>query len=364
MARDTARLQGDAEPVRQIPGLKKPAPTWQDEVRERVARRRRQRDEMRAVTPALEQQPELSSQEVEAVVGALDRFEESSPSDSTQRATRSGLPIEPPVDPAPMVEPGVVLMDPPSEGRSERDDDPDALDQLVGSVTIDRQSPPYDAITDEEKVKSGGEDPGGEEEVASLDQLSFRTPIEPPPREPRHEPPHPPTHEVEALPPAGDVPSDTESPTWSFDLEPPRRDATPVERPAFALERAEAVAVDLLILGAMSGIVAYFAARVAQVPVSGLLSGVSYIVAFMVGVGLLYATCFTGATGQTPGKMLVGLRVVDTHGNPPGAARALLRSVLALLGLAFLGLGAVPIFLDPARRAAHDRLVGTRVIRP
>ena len=65
-----------------------------------------------------------------------------------------------------------------------------------------------------------------------------------------------------------------------------------------------------------------------------------------------------------PGKMLVGLRVVDTHGNPPGAARALSRSILALLGLAFLGLGAVPIFLDPARRAAHDRLVGTRVIRP
>ena len=250
----------------------------------------------------------------------------------------------------------------PSEPASERHD-LEALDQLVGSLTIGNPHPPRDSIGADEESGSDAAETGGDEEPNGIDQLSFRTP----PRSFEPAPHEPPAHEVAAQsPPAlrdDDEAPETESPTWSFDLEPPQRHATPVERPAFVLERAEAVAVDLLILGVMSGTVAYFAARVAQVPPLGLVSGAPYIAAFLIGVGLLYATCFTGTTGQTPGKMLVGLVVVDTHGKLPGAARALLRSILALLGLAFLGLGAVPIFLDPARRAAHDRLVGTRVIR-
>ena len=361
LARDTVQAQGaSVEPLRQIPGLKKPVRTWQDEVRERVARRKAQREEMR--TPALEQQPELSREELEAAVASLDQLEGNPAVDRAPRETRVASSAEPSVVSAPVEEPDVSLAEPPSEAASGDHDDLDALDQLVGSVPIDTRGPPYESIGAEKESSSGAETGGGEE-PNGLDQLSFRTPtrsFEPLPDEP-------PVREVApSSPPAvqeDDIPSETESPTWSFDLEPPQRHAAPVERPAFVLERAEAVAVDLLILGAMSGTVAYFAARVAQVPPVGLISGVSYMLAFLVGIGLLYATCFTGTTGQTPGKMLVGLRVVDTRGNPPGAGRALLRSILALLGLAFLGLGAVPIFLDPARRAAHDRLVGTRVIR-
>ena len=51
----------------------------------------------------------------------------------------------------------------------------------------------------------------------------------------------------------------------------------------------------------------------------------------------------------------VGLRVVDTQGRPPGAGRAFVRSVLAMLGIGLLGLGAVPIFLDPA--LVRDKLI-------
>ncbi len=365
MARDTAQVEtASGEPFRRIPGLKKPARTWQDEVRERVVRRKRDREAMLAVTPALEQQAELSHEEVEAAVAALDDFAGLEPH-PTPNETHFEPPSAPVVGPTP--EPAVQAS---GEESSGRDADLEALDQLVGSVRIDSQGPPYDALGDGEESRSGGNEPH-DDELSGLDQLSFRTPIRPP-RSPSPEPgsePRPaPEHHEEPPPPSeapeDELPLEAESPTWSFDLEPLRQHATPVERPAFALERAEAVAVDLLVLGAISGVVAYFAARVAQVPLVGLLPGVSYFVAFLVGIGLLYATCFTGATGQTPGKMLVGLRVVDTHGSPPGAARALSRSVLALLGLACLGLGAVPIFLDPARRAAHDRIVGTRVIRP
>ena len=364
LARDTVQARGaSVEPLRQIPGLKKPVRTWQDEVRERVARRKGEREEMRA--PALAQQPELSREELEAAVASLDQLEGNPAVDRAPPETRVASPAEPSVVSAPVEEPDVILAEPPSEAASGDHDDLEALDQLVGSMPIDEQRPPHDSIAENESGSAA--EAGGDEELSGLDQLSFRTPtrsFEPPLDEPPHEPPV--RQLAPSSPPAlgeDDIPSETESPTWSFDLEPPQRHSAPVERPAFVLERAEAVAVDLLILGAMSGTVAYFAARVAQVPPVGLISGASYILAFLVGIGLLYATCFTGATGQTPGKMLVGLRVVDTRGNPPGAGRALLRSILALLGLAFLGLGAVPIFLDPARRAAHDRLVGTRVIR-
>jgi len=309
------------------------------------------------VTPALEQQSELSREEVEAAVASLDQLEGDLAGSQVSQETRVASSAAPSVRPSPSEQPDVILNVRPGEPASERHD-LEALDQLVGSVTIGNPHPPHDPIAADEESGSDAAETGGDEGPNGIDQLSFRTP-------PRSF--EPPAHEVgPQSPPAlqdDDEAPETESPTWSFDLEPPQGHTAPVERPAFVLERAEAVAVDLLILSVMSGTVAYFAARVAQVPPLGLASGASYIAAFLIGVGLLYATCFTGTTGQTPGKMLVGLHVVDTHGKPPGAARALLRSILALLGLAFLGLGAVPIFLDPARRAAHDRLVGTRVIR-
>jgi uncharacterized RDD family membrane protein YckC len=37
--------------------------------------------------------------------------------------------------------------------------------------------------------------------------------------------------------------------------------------------------------------------------------------------------------------------------------------VLGCAGLAALMLGALPMFFDPARRALHDRLLRTRVVR-
>jgi uncharacterized RDD family membrane protein YckC len=41
----------------------------------------------------------------------------------------------------------------------------------------------------------------------------------------------------------------------------------------------------------------------------------------------------------------------------------LARAALGALGVAALGLGLVPTLFDPARRAAHDRLFKTRVVK-
>lgn len=148
---------------------------------------------------------------------------------------------------------------------------------------------------------------------------------------------------------------------WTLD-EPEQRVPVPVERPALLGERAQAATLDLTMLGATALLVVYFSARAARVPLAGLLPAWPWIAAFVALFGLVYASFFTGLTGQTLGKMVFRLRVVDRAGAPPGHLRAALRALLGALG-ALLLVGVAPAFVDPARRAFHDRLLRTRVIR-
>lgn len=145
--------------------------------------------------------------------------------------------------------------------------------------------------------------------------------------------------------------------------EPARRAAPPVERPARAFERAQAALLDLVLLLGMWCLVVYFASRAAHVTLEGLLPSWPYLAGYLAALGLLYAGYFTGTTGQTLGKIVFGLRVVDAAGQPPGYLRASARAALGSLGVV-LGAGAlVPMAFDPARRALHDRLLRTRVVK-
>ena len=79
---------------------------------------------------------------------------------------------------------------------------------------------------------------------------------------------------------------------------------------------------------------------------------------------VLYPTVLHTLTGQTVGKLLVGVRVVAIDGGllPPGAA--FLRAVVAWLALPFLlALGHVMAGLRKDKRALHDLLAGSRVDR-
>jgi uncharacterized RDD family membrane protein YckC len=82
----------------------------------------------------------------------------------------------------------------------------------------------------------------------------------------------------------------------------------------------------------------------------------------------IYMTVFHGQWQATPGKMLLGLRVVNTQGIPIGYKTAALRSFLrGLLYACTIGLsGIVNVILIGAtrrRRAIHDLIVGTEVVR-
>jgi uncharacterized RDD family membrane protein YckC len=143
----------------------------------------------------------------------------------------------------------------------------------------------------------------------------------------------------------------------------PLEEAPPVERAALPMERLLAAVIDLAVLAGIWAAVVYFAAKVAHVPLSGLRPAWPWLAGYLAALGLMYAGYFTGTTGQTLGKMVHRLHVLDLAGGPPGHARAAARALVGTLGVLLAGGGLLPMLYDPARRALHDRLLKTRVIR-
>ena len=67
-------------------------------------------------------------------------------------------------------------------------------------------------------------------------------------------------------------------------------------------------------------------------------------------------------SGTTPGKRVLGLRVVDRAGGKPHAVRALIHSLLRVLSLVLLMSGHLWSFADRDRRTLYDRLAGVWVV--
>lgn len=66
--------------------------------------------------------------------------------------------------------------------------------------------------------------------------------------------------------------------------------------------------------------------------------------------------------GRSPGKVLLGMRVVGADGRPASAPRLLVRALGWLVsGALCLGLGWALAAIIPSRRAVHDLLAGTWV---
>lgn len=82
---------------------------------------------------------------------------------------------------------------------------------------------------------------------------------------------------------------------------------------------------------------------------------------FLVLGWLLYCVCFEARRGATPGKRLVGCKVVDVSGKPIGWFRALRRFWVSGLNWALLGAGFLFICFRADRRGVHDLVAGTRV---
>ncbi len=84
----------------------------------------------------------------------------------------------------------------------------------------------------------------------------------------------------------------------------------------------------------------------------------SYLISFT------YYIFFTGYCGQTPGKMVLRIKVVRQDGSPISYGRAAFREVPAkfLSGIIF-GIGYLMVIFDEQKRALHDRMSDTYVIK-
>jgi uncharacterized RDD family membrane protein YckC len=78
-------------------------------------------------------------------------------------------------------------------------------------------------------------------------------------------------------------------------------------------------------------------------------------------VAFLYFYLGTEIAGRTPGKALVGLRVVRWDGDPVRAGAAFVRTVATVPGIV-LGLGPLLGVFQRDRRALHDLVAGTAVV--
>jgi len=92
----------------------------------------------------------------------------------------------------------------------------------------------------------------------------------------------------------------------------------------------------------------------------------SLVLTTMIGfalVSLVWFTAFEGARWQaTPGKRLLGLRVVDDDGLAPGFVRSALRNAAGLLSWLSLNIGHLLAARAPRHQTLHDRIAGTRVV--
>lgn len=77
----------------------------------------------------------------------------------------------------------------------------------------------------------------------------------------------------------------------------------------------------------------------------------------------IYYMLFMSITGQTPGKSLFQLKVVNKHGNSMGFGRALLRWILQIISLAPAALGFFFMFVSPQGHTFYDMVLGTKLIR-
>jgi uncharacterized RDD family membrane protein YckC len=335
------------EPMREIPGLRKRERTWRDEVQDRVRSRREKRAS--AGLPLFDGvDPAPSEPRNEAALpGAV---QPPPTAEAVRPEPRTGEPVL-------RARPTAIPDEPESAGledlplaRAERAPGPTPPPSATPAEAEPRPSDDFVAVrlSDAElgdlplQARAASADAEAEARAAALPRATRRAM---------------PSLEEDALL-DGELPGEPE-----LELPPLAVEAPPLERPAHALERAQAAAVDALLFAGLVMLVLYFTGRAARAPVVALWPSWPGLALYFVVLGLFYAAYFTGTTGQTPGKLLTGLRVVGSTGRPPSYARAMARALLGLVGIVLAGASLLPMAFDPARRTLHDRLFRTRVVR-
>jgi uncharacterized RDD family membrane protein YckC len=127
--------------------------------------------------------------------------------------------------------------------------------------------------------------------------------------------------------------------------------------------------VDLLIIGGIDLVVLYFTLKICELTFAEWTAlPLAPLIAFLALLDGAYFAIFVAAGGQTIGKMATGIRVIpmQSGGNPARRVplgHAILRAGAYVVSALPAGLGFVPGLFGSERRALHDRLADTRVVK-
>jgi len=145
-------------------------------------------------------------------------------------------------------------------------------------------------------------------------------------------------------------------------------------RPAGFFSRLEAFVVDLIILSIIQlGGSAFINAFLKFFRLTGLADKIKTIlenstVNIVVGSALMtllvigYFTFFWTLVGYTPGKAILGLKVVRKNGGKLSFGRSLLRFFAYWISMLPLFLGFFWVLWDSKRQGWHDKIAGTQVL--
>ena len=140
--------------------------------------------------------------------------------------------------------------------------------------------------------------------------------------------------------------------------------AEPIEGyPAEDVARMTALLIDFIIAGGSISLFYVIAATLSQVPVIG---GGTIAIALVLNavIGLGYLPLFYAVYGASPGKAVMGLRIVDRDSSRPATTEAVVIRGLIQTFLAPVFVGAIYWwkYLDSEGLTVHDRVTQTKVI--
>jgi uncharacterized RDD family membrane protein YckC len=147
-----------------------------------------------------------------------------------------------------------------------------------------------------------------------------------------------------------------------------RSSAVTAPETASAAPRLTAGAIDLLLLGSIDVGVWYLTMRLAGLELSEIrILPIIPFAAFLAVLNGGYLVLFTLAGGQTIGKMATGIKVINADDSAPTdrvpLPQAVVRSVAVLASVLPAGLGFLPGLFSAEKRALHDRIANTRIVR-